>query len=217
MPVRPAPRLPGTGWEPLGAVRRARYGLGMNERSRDGHLIVRMFPDHAGTVLWSGGAVDLDEARLSPRLQDDLRAWDAFHRSRLDPDARSHAPEDEHEFAVTGVALAGRVADELGRGVEVHLIVEGRRVFGSAEPPTNPRAAKALHVRAERQAEEARAVTERLGGGGWYAYSPASGNRFTPGSMRRASRTSDAPAPAAGAPDGPAAGGAPDSVRPERS
>jgi len=215
VPVRPAPRLPGTGWEPLGAVRRARYGLGMNERSRDGHLIVRMFPDHAGTVLWSGGAVDLDEARLSPRLQDDLRAWDAFHRSRLDPDARSHAPEDEHEFAVTGGALAGRVADELGRGVEVHLMVEGRQVFRSAEPPTNPRAAKALHVRAERQAAEARASTERLGGGRWYAYSPASGNRFTPVSMRRASRTSDAPAP--GAPDLPAAGGTPDSLRPDRS
>jgi len=197
VPVRPGPRLPGTGREPLGAVRRARYGLGMTERSRDGRLIVRMFPDHAGTVLWSGGAVDLDDARLSPGLQDDLRAWDAFHRSRLDPDVPSHAPEDEHEFAVTGGALAGRVADELGRGVEVHLMVEGRQVFRSAEPPTNPRAAKALHVRAERQAEEARAFTERLGGGRWYAYSPASGDRFSP--------------------DRPAAGGTSDSVRPERS
>ena len=78
----------------------------MTERSRDGRLIVRMFPDHAGTVLWSGGAVDLDEARLSSGLGDDLRAWDAFHRSRLDPDVLSHSQEDEHEFAVTGGALA---------------------------------------------------------------------------------------------------------------
>jgi hypothetical protein len=169
----------------------------MTERSGDGRLIVRMFPDHAGTVLWSGGAVDLREPRLTPRLQDALRAWDAFHRSRLDPDVPSDASEDDHEFAVTGGALAGRVADELGRGVEVHLMVEGRQVFRSAEPPTNPRAATALHVRAERQAEEARALTERLGGGRWYAYSPASGDRFSP--------------------DRPAAGGTSDSVRPERS
>jgi hypothetical protein len=135
----------------------------MTERSAEGRLIVRMFPDHAGTVLWSGGPVDLGEVRLSPGLEDDLRAWDAFHRSRLDPDVPSHAPEDEHEFAATGGALAGRVADELGRGVEVQLIVEGRQVFRSSERPTNPRAAKALHARAERQAEEARAVTHGRG------------------------------------------------------
>jgi hypothetical protein len=137
----------------------------MTERSRDGRLVVRMLPDHAGTVLWSGGAVDLDEARLSPRLRDDLRAWDAFHLSRLDPDVPSHSSEDKHEFAVTGGALAGRVAYELGRGVEVHLIVEGGRVFGPSEKPTEPRAAKALHVRAERQAEEARAVQSAEHGG----------------------------------------------------
>ena len=173
----------------------------MTERSRDGRLVVRLFPDHAGTVLWSGGPVDYDEAHLSPGLEDDLRAWDAFHRSRLDPDHRHHAPEDEHEFAATGDTLAQRVADELGSGVEVHLIVGGRQVFRSPAPPTSARAAAAFHARAERQAEEARAVTEKLGGGRWYAYAPASGHRFSPDPA-----PPTGPAPETPTTDGPADG-----------
>ena len=65
-------------------------------------------------------------------------------------------------------------------GVEVHLIVEGRQVFRSAEAPINPRAAKAFHARAERQVAQARALIEKVGGGRWYAYNPASGSRFHP-------------------------------------
>jgi len=156
----------------------------MTERSQDGRLIVRVFPDYAGTVLWSGGAVDYEEAHLSQALEDDLRAWNSFHRSRLDPDRPTHASQDEYDFAVTGRALAGRLSDELGRGVEVHLIVEGRQVFRSAEAPLNPRAAKAFHARAERQAAQARALIDKVGGGRWYAYNPVSGSRFYPGSTR---------------------------------
>ena len=156
----------------------------MTERSQDGRLIVRVFPDYAGTVLWSGGAVDYEEAHLSQALEDDLRAWETFHRSRLDPDRATHASQDEYDFAVTGRALAGRLSDELGRGVEVHLIVEGRQVFRSAEAPINPRAAKAFHARAERQAAQARALIEKVGGGRWYAYNPVSGSRFYPGLTR---------------------------------
>lgn len=152
----------------------------MTERSQDGRLIVRVCPDYAGTVLWSGGAVDYAEAHLSQELEDDLHAWESFHRSRLDPDRATHASQDEYDFAVTGRALAGRLSDELGRGVEVHLIVEGRQVFRSAEAPINPRAAKAFHARAERQVAQARALIEKVGGGRWYAYNPASGSRFHP-------------------------------------
>jgi hypothetical protein len=152
----------------------------MTERSEDGRLIVRLFPDYAGTVLWFGGAVDYAEVHLSHRLQNDLRAWDSFHRSRLDPDLLVHAKADEREFAATGTALARRLADELGLGVEIHLVIEGRQVFRSPKPPTNSRAASALHERSEQQAIEARAVAEKLDGGRWYAYAPLSGARSDP-------------------------------------
>ncbi|NRD27983.1 hypothetical protein [Frigoribacterium sp. VKM Ac-2836] len=156
----------------------------MTERSQDGRVIVRVFPDYAGTVLWSGGAVDYEEAHLSQELEGDLQAWESFHRSRLDPDRPTHTTQDAYDFAVTGRALAGQLSEELGRGVEVHLIVEGRQVFRSTEAPLNPRAAKAFHARAERQAAEARALIEKVDGGRWYAYNPVSGSRFYPGPAR---------------------------------
>jgi len=153
----------------------------VTEHTQDGAIIVRLFPGHAGTVIWSGGPVPYDEAGLSPLLEADLRAWEAFHRARLDPDLAPHAPDDEDEFATTGAAVAARLADELGSRFEVHHIYRGREVLRSTEPPTNPGAARALRTRARRQASEARAVVEELGGGAWFAYSPASGNRFYPG------------------------------------
>lgn len=166
----------------------------MTKRSQDGRLIVRVFPDYAGTVLWSGGAVGYEEAHLSQELEDDLQAWESFYRSRLDPDRATHASQDEYDFAVTGRALAGRLSDELGRGVEVHIIVEGRPVFRSAEAPINPRAAKAFHARAERQAAQARALIEKVGGGRGYASNPVSGSRFYPGPTRSDDNASDLPA-----------------------
>ncbi|MBP1242290.1 hypothetical protein ABID92_002463 [Frigoribacterium sp. PvP120] len=153
----------------------------MTEHTQDGAIIVRLFPDHAGTVIWSGGPAPYDEAGLSSLLEADLRAWEAFHRARPDPDLAPHAPDDEDQFATTGVALATGLANELGNRFEVHLIHRGREVLRSTEPPTNPGAARALRTRARRQAAEARAVVEKLGGGAWLAYSPASGNRFYPG------------------------------------
>jgi hypothetical protein len=152
----------------------------MSEWTAEGRLIVRLFPDYAGTVLWLTDPVHYEEAHLSNQLENDLRAWDRFCRSRLDPDLSEHAPSDVHEFAITGIALARRLADELGLGVEIHLIHEGRQVFRSSNPPTNSRAAQTLHTRAEQRAAEARAVIERLGGRGWYAYAPLSGSRFEP-------------------------------------
>ena len=98
----------------------------MTEHTQDGAIIVRLFPDHAGTVIWSGGPVPHAEADLSPLLEADLRAWEAFHRARLDPDLAPYDPDDEDEFATTGVALASGLATELGNRFEVHLIHRGR-------------------------------------------------------------------------------------------
>jgi len=156
----------------------------MTERSQDGRLIVRVFPDFAGTVLWAGGAVGYEEAHLSRELEEDFQAWESFHRSRLDPDRPNHASQDERDFALVGRALAERLSQELGRGVEVHLIVEGRQLFRSVDPPVNPRAAKALHGRAEWQAAQARALVEKVDDGRWHAYNPVSGRRFHPDRTR---------------------------------
>ena len=152
----------------------------MTERSADGRLIVRVVPDLAGTVLWSGGVLDHADACLSPGLEADLRAWEACHRTRLDPGVRVHDPADARAFARTGAALADRPAGELGDGVEVHLVVGGRTIHWSSGPPTNPRAARALHDRAAQAEAEAREIAARHPDGGWYAYAPLSGTRFRP-------------------------------------
>ncbi|WP_123571220.1 hypothetical protein [Frigoribacterium sp. PhB118] len=157
----------------------------MPVRSEEGRVMVRMFAGFTGTVLWLGDAVDHSDVHLSPGLVADLDAWDAFHRSRLDPDLGSHAEADDRTFARTGAALADRLADELGVGFEVHLLFDGREVHRSSEPPTNPRAARALNARAKQVEAEAREIAASHPGGGWYAYAPLSGRRFTPSRRQR--------------------------------
>ena len=157
----------------------------MPVRSEEGRVVVRMSAGFTGTVLWLGDAVDHSDVHLSPGLVADLDAWDAFHRSRLDPDLGSHAEADDRTFARTGAALADRLADELGVGFEVHLLFDGREVHRSSEPPTNPRAARALNARAKQVEAEAREIAASHPGGGWYAYAPLSGRRFTPSRRQR--------------------------------
>lgn len=154
---------------------------------------MRMFAGHVGSVLWLGDAVDHADAHLSPGLVADLDAWDAFHRSRLDPDLGSHSEADERTVARAGAALAVRLADELGVGFEVHLVVDGREVHRSSEPPTNPRAARALNALAEQAEAEARAIAASHPDGGWYAYAPLSGRRSTPSRRDRPAPHTDRP------------------------
>ena len=147
--------------------------------------MVRMFAGFTGTVLWLGDAVDHSDVHLSPGLVADLDAWDAFYRSRLDPDLGTPSDADDRTFARTGAALADRLADELGVGFEVHLLFDGREVHRTSEPPTTPRAARALNARAEQVEAEAREIAASHPGGGWYAYAPLSGRRFTPSRRER--------------------------------
>ncbi|ROS51242.1 hypothetical protein [Frigoribacterium sp. PhB24] len=165
----------------------------MPVRSEEGRVIVRMFAGLSGSVLWLGDALDHARAHLSSGLVADLDAWDAYHRTRLDPDLGAHAEADERTFARTGAALAERLADELGVGFEVHLVFAGREVRRSSEPPTNPRAARVLNARAEQVEAEAREIAASHPGGGWYAYAPLSGRRFTPSRRERPAPGTDRP------------------------
>jgi hypothetical protein len=160
----------------------------MDDRE-DQPQMVRMFPDYADTVLWFGGPVPYDESGLTEGLVRELEDWEQSYYDSLTPDEDWKSAELARQFTAEGNRLAGRVADELGDGLEVEFSsyepgVPPRR-FRGARPALNPRAtaafaklAAALIAERERFDEAARAP------GGedseWFAVAPLTGAIFKP-------------------------------------
>ncbi|MEO6530106.1 MAG: hypothetical protein ABI563_12365 [Specibacter sp.] len=157
---------------------------------------LRLFPDHAKTVLWLEGPVYYPEAALSPALAAAMTAWEASYYASLTPELDWQSPGTAAAFTATGMDLARRLARELGTGfqVEFHSYEAGavRQVFSSDAAAGNPGAARAFHAMvAEKAAEQARLdALAKEPGVGWFAHAPKSWTDFQPGQDQRALRCS---------------------------
>ncbi|MGP5165630.1 hypothetical protein ACTXOR_08290 [Arthrobacter rhombi] len=160
----------------------------MNSPSGATRQTVRMFPDHAGTVLWFRDPIDYDLAQLSDGLVHDLARWEQSYYDALNPDFGWKYADLARRFIAEGNRLAQCVADELGDGYEFEFAsyeedVPTQRFHGKG-PARNLRAsaafdALAVAVKAEDEdAYRALAATRRGDGDGWYAYSPLSNTVF---------------------------------------
>lgn len=165
------------------------YDHGMNSPGEAMRPTVRMFPDHAGTVLWFRDPVDYDLAHLSTGLVHDLACWEQSYYDGLTPDFGWKSADLARRFTTEGNRLAQRVADELGNGYEIEFAsyeedVPTRR-FRAKGPASNLHAAAAFDVLAlavkteDDEAYRARAAVRRGDSHGWYAYSPLSATVFT--------------------------------------
>jgi hypothetical protein len=127
--------------------------------------VVRLFPDHAESVIWFQGPVPYEDTRLDPRLVADLQTWDASYYAGLTADYTWRARGVESAFLAEGARLARRLADQIGDDFQVeHDLGEVHRRVRGAGPPRNPEAAAAFAERARvARAEWAgrRAVVER--------------------------------------------------------
>ena len=159
--------------------------------------VVRLFVGHASSPVWFEGPRDWGEMGFDDDLTADLRRWDAdWYSSRDRDDHRWVADEPEIEHRRRGLALAGRVADALGRPfvVQVDAVDEPRgpdgalrrEVVASEQGPTQPRASARFRAWAdEARAEHARVSAALADGGGqWVAYAPLPGETFRPGRAR---------------------------------
>lgn len=162
VPLRPAPvwfdsNLPGS--VTLGT---------MSDPAFPAPRLIRLFSDHAGTVLWLNDLVDYDESGLSAGLVADLERWEesgAFHRAAAD--------------------LARRVAVEVGERYEVGFdgLVDGIPGDRMHYPhrASNPGAEAAFDALFDAaKAALPPAEDEGPNSGGWYAYAPLSGEVFDP-------------------------------------
>jgi hypothetical protein len=144
---------------------------------------VRMFFDHAGTVLWFvNGPVAYEDSGLPADLIERLRAWEreedaAFARTDgTRPSAREAA--DEQRRDEIGLRLAREIADELGDqfAVEFHRAAAPERVILRARHPgSNPAARSAFERWEEADRAEAARLHEKLQSSsdsasfGWFA------------------------------------------------
>lgn len=147
--------------------------------------VVRMFPDHADTVLWFTGPVDYEDSGLSVDLVRALRDWEQASYDGVAPDVEWRSRSLAHAHHTEGERLAARVADELGSGYEVEY-GDGtpRRVRSTRESPGLPAAAAFDLLAAEQRAADERLAQLIAEDGGtradWSAHAPLSGNTFTP-------------------------------------
>jgi len=128
--------------------------------------VVRLFCDHAESPMWFGiGPLDYGEARLSESLETDMRAWEGVfyrenHPFRSESEGFAGWPSSEAARAFTndGLALAQRLADELGTDFEVEADRDpiGRKKvrLHSDSTPANPDSAAAFRDLAEQFAKE---------------------------------------------------------------
>ena len=128
-----------------GAIR-ARAGAG---------AVVRLFPDYAGSVLWFPEPVDYAASLLDDALVTDLIRWEIGYYDALDADFDWQSPALARAFTADGVALALRLAVQLGAGFDIEFAsyeagVAMRR-FRSELPADNPRAAAAFTALAGRE------------------------------------------------------------------
>lgn len=104
--------------------------------------VVRLFPDHARSVLWFSGPVPYEATQLDERLVADLRAWEISFYAGRTRDLAWSSPRLAVQFDVTGVRLARRLADAIGDDFEVEYFAgESRRRVRGAGPALNPAAA----------------------------------------------------------------------------
>jgi len=121
-----------------GAIR-ARAGAG---------AVVRLFPDYAGSVLWFPEPVDYGASLLDDALVTDLIRWEIGYYDALDADFDWQSPALARAFTADGVALALRLAVQLGAGFDIEFAsyetgVATRR-FRSQFAADNPQAAAAF-------------------------------------------------------------------------
>lgn len=117
--------------------------------------VVRLFPDHAGSVIWFRSPVPYEETRLDPRLIADLRAWDASYYAGLTSSDEWRTPEVGTRFHAAGARLARRLADQIGDDFQVeHDLGESHRRVRAAGPARNPAAAAAFQRLADAAREE---------------------------------------------------------------
>lgn len=112
--------------------------------------VVRLFPDHAESVIWFSGPVPYERTELDPRLIADLRSWDAAYDAGLNADHDWRTSGLERQFHADGTRLARRLADQIGDDFEVeHDLGESRRRVRGSGPPRNHAAAAAFHAMAD--------------------------------------------------------------------
>jgi hypothetical protein len=117
--------------------------------------VIRLFPDHAESVLWFSEPVPYEQTRLDARLVDDLRAWDASYHAGLTPGHAWRSPGLETRFYAEAARLARRVADQVGDEFQVqHDTGDSARRVRGAGPARNPDAAAAFRQLANAAREQ---------------------------------------------------------------
>ncbi|WP_065960997.1 hypothetical protein [Curtobacterium sp. UCD-KPL2560] len=111
--------------------------------------LVRVFVDHGDSPVWYRGPRDHDEMHLSPDLDRDLRAFDAWFSEAGDPrDPYAVRAEVRRAFEREGERLAQALAVELGTPFTVQVLHPGQgsgsRTYRSTSPATNERAHEAF-------------------------------------------------------------------------
>ena len=131
--------------------------------------VVRLLPDYAGSVLWFPQPVDYAATSLDPALVSDLIRWEIGYYDSLDADFDWQSPAQASAFTADGVALAMRLAVQLGTGFDIEFAsyeagVATRR-FRSEFPADNPAAAAAFTALARRAPVNSRrpVLLERIG------------------------------------------------------
>lgn len=171
-------------------------------------MLIRMFPDWFGGVLWLLDLLKYEETGLSQELIDDLDTWEQSYYDSLTEDVEFKTPELASRFMAMGNVLAQRVANEVGPDyvIELSNYEEGinNRRFHVQGPAQNPGAAVAFAVLANAltdneidlihavdgsDGEDQTGWNDGLDEGAtgndapqWFAYSPLSGEAYEPGS-----------------------------------
>jgi hypothetical protein len=131
----------------------------VGDPSDEAATVVRVFPDHADSVIWFLGPVPYERARITLGLAEDLSAWEDRFYEILDDE---HWIRDEFRdaFDAEGLRLARSLSEELGPPFAVDYVSEKGRItrFASTSPGTNPVAVAAFTG----MAEDLRARSERL-------------------------------------------------------
>lgn len=124
------------------------WGRGEDSPAAGDGFVVRLCPDYAGSVIWFPHPVDYALTCLDGALVTDLIRWELDYYDALDSRFDWRSPDLARTFTADGVALALRLAVQLGTGFDVEFAsyetgVATRR-FRSELPADNPRAAAAF-------------------------------------------------------------------------
>lgn len=157
-----------TGWEP----------------NLTGAKILRMFPDYADTVLWINEPIDYSLTGMSAALIDELTAWEQSFYESLNRDYAFISRGLEEKFARSGVALAKKVASEIGSDFVVEYY--GAVMLNEPTHYQCPGTASNKHASASFQKlfkdvrREEKRMAKLIKNGPLYAFAPLSGQVFDP-------------------------------------